>query len=101
MVNEPSRDAARYRENNRPFGRLLHETLTAKGWTQAMLARELHVDPTTVSQWRRGHRPDPGLAARIEELLGCEPGSLRRPLEQEISEHDRRTATGRVRFWTD
>src|SRR5687767_14514833 len=85
--------------DDRSFAQLLHDALIAKGWTRSKLADELHVVPSTVSKWLAGHRPDPEMASRIEKLLGCEPGTLREPLEKEIRERDRRTATGRSHAW--
>lgn len=45
-----------------------------RGWSQKRLAKELHVDQTTVARWERGERePGGALSERVKALLSGTP----------------------------
>lgn len=54
-----------------PFGDWLQDILDRKGWTISDLARQIGVQPSTVSRWRSGLRvPEPPQCRRIANALG-------------------------------
>ena len=51
-------------------GQQIRELRTARGWTQAQLARALGTDPVTVSRWERNiSKPRPAGIRRLATLL--------------------------------
>jgi len=55
------------------FGKALRAAITAAGFTQAGLARELHIDAGQVSRWVNGKAiPHRETTARIERILGTD-----------------------------
>ena len=41
-----------------------------QGWTNAALAKQLEVDPTQLSRWASGLRPNPENRAKLAQTLG-------------------------------
>lgn len=58
---------------------VIKEALARPGWSQARLARALHVRPQTVNKWVTGENTPPVPRWRvIEEALGIERGTIMR-----------------------
>lgn len=62
-----------------PVNELIARAIQLQGrGIQARIARELDVEPQTVTKWKKGEmRPDRERWPRLEEILGMEPGSIR------------------------
>lgn len=55
------------------FGNALKSAITAARYSQARLARELHIDPGQVSRWTNDKAiPHSDTVARIEQILGAD-----------------------------
>lgn len=68
----PSRGHSRGFDRGRGFSKL-KAYLDEEGLTQAWLARELGVPPTSVSNWVRGGNPRPETQEKIGKILGVDP----------------------------
>ncbi|RVU46098.1 helix-turn-helix domain-containing protein [Rubrivivax rivuli] len=56
-------------------------------WSDYRLAKELHVSPSAVSNWRAGRSfPEPVLCVKLAALAGVEPGQVIAQVEAERAE---------------
>ena len=74
----------------------IKELRERRGWSQARLAREAEMHPSTICSIERGRlRPYPGQAAKIAEALGVPVGSLAENGE-DVVEAERASKTGAI-----
>jgi transcriptional regulator with XRE-family HTH domain len=69
------------------FSRALQRARRDADLSQGALARALGVSRSAVSQWELSlTAPRPATTARLEQLLGLEPGTFGRPLGQVLAD---------------
>lgn len=73
-------------DNRRELGRLIREQLDLNGWTVSDAARRAGEMTRTFHNWADGvNRPLRKVHAKVEEVLGWEPGSIQRILGAPIT----------------
>ena len=81
MTNDPSRRRRRYTQKraenmtlwvNEPLQNTIRDALARRDWTISDLARKIGSQPSLVSRWMQGQRPNTESLALIAEALGLD-----------------------------